>query len=262
MKKKWFLSLSLATLVAVSTACGDVDETEEGNNEGIDTQEEEPAEDSEAAIGGAEDEMPQPDLDGIPDVVAEVNGEEILRDEFVTAYEGQYMQAMMQAQMTGQEIDEEQLKAQIADSMVGQQLLIQEAERSSIEVSDEEVNALLAELAAQNGLGSEEEFLAALEEQGMSEEEVMTQIELQVKIDEVIANEAGNIELTDEELEEAYDMMVAQQSQMGEEAEAEMPSFEEMKPEIEQQLMMQKEAEVTQALVERLREDADVTVHL
>ncbi|MDS8765667.1 SurA N-terminal domain-containing protein, partial [Streptococcus pneumoniae] len=84
-------------------------------------------------------EMPEPDLEGIPEVVAEVNGEEVSKEEFETAYTGQFQQAAMQAQMSGQEIDQNQLKTQLAESMVGQKLLVQEAENQELTASDEEV---------------------------------------------------------------------------------------------------------------------------
>ena len=39
------------------------------------------------------DAAAEPDLDGIPDVVAEVNGEEVTKDEFVPIYEVAFQQA-------------------------------------------------------------------------------------------------------------------------------------------------------------------------
>ncbi|WP_257009764.1 SurA N-terminal domain-containing protein [Evansella halocellulosilytica] len=264
LNKKWFLSLALVASVSVMAACGDADETEEENNEDAETQEEEAADDEEAAIdeGAEQPEMPQPDLDGIPDVVAEVNGEDISAEEFETTYLGQFDQAMMQMQMTGEEVDQEQLKQQVAESMIGQELLIQEAENRGYDASEDHINELLEELVLQNGLGSEEEFFTALEEQqGMSEEEVMSLLETQVKVDQLVESESDGIEPTEEELEEAYEQMVAEQEAIAGE-DAEIPSFEDVKPEIEQQLMMQKEGEVYEILIDELRQDADVTVNL
>ncbi|WP_373895437.1 SurA N-terminal domain-containing protein [Virgibacillus natechei] len=263
MNKKWLLSLLFAVLIAVMAACGDdTDESAEDNNEDSEAQEEEQeesAEDSEAAP-----EMPEPDLEGVPDVVAEVNGEEIPREEFETTYQGQFQQASMQSQMTGQEVDQDQLKGQVAESLIGTELLIQEANNSDYDASEEEINETLDEVVELNQLESQEEFLSAMEEQGVGEEEIMSQLEVQVKIDKLIADEAGDIEPTEEELQELYDQFAEQQKQMGGEdgEEAEVPSFEEMKPDLEEQVKNQKEAEASQTLVEQLREDADVTNHL
>ncbi|MFC4022411.1 SurA N-terminal domain-containing protein [Oceanobacillus longus] len=262
--KKWLLSLSIAVLAVVVVACSDEDDTAEDNNENAQTQEEsnsDSEETPESEEGLEQPQMPEPDLEGVPDVVAEVNGVEIPREEFETNYTGQFQQAAMQSQMTGQEVDQDQLKKQLAESMIGLELLKQEADRTNIEATEEDIDQTLDELAKQNGLESKDEFLTALNEQGMGEEEVMSQLDLQVKVEKLIANEAGEIETTDEELEEIYDQFKAQQEEMNGE-DAEVPSFEDMKPQLEQQVKGQQEAEAYQALVEKLREDADVTNYL
>lgn len=163
--------------------------------------------------------------------------------------------------MTGQELDQDQLKKQIAESMIGSELLIQEADNRGFTASEEDVNKTVDDLVKQNGLQSKKEFMAALKEQGLPEEEVMTQVETQVKVDQLIADESGDTKPTEEELKEAYDQMKTQQEQMGGE-EAEVPSFEEMKPNLEEQIKMQKEGEAAQKLVEKLRKNADVTVNI
>lgn len=253
MIKKWFLTIALGGSMLALAACGD-DTAEETNTE--ETPQEEVATDEETA---EQPEMPEPDLEGVPDVVAEVNGEEIAKAEFESAYTGQFQQMAMQAQMTGQEVDQAQLKEQLVESMVAQELLVQETENREIEASEEEVTTALQELAEQNGLESSEEFLAALEEQGISEDEVMEQVGAQVKVDQLIAEEAGEINPTDEELQTFYDEAQAQQEEAGGE---ELPAFEEVKPELEEQVRVQKENEAVQTLVAQLREEADVTINL
>lgn len=257
MSKKWLLGLSLALSVLVITACSNGDEAAEDNKEETNTQEESQGD----GEGAEQPEMPQADLEGIPEVVAEVNGEEISKEEFETTYQAQFQQMAMQSQMTGQELDQDQLKKQIAESMIGSELLIQEADNRGFTASEEDVNKTVDDLVKQNGLQSKEEFITALEEQGLPEEEVMTQVETQVKVDQLIADESGDTKPTEEELKEAYDQMKTQQEQIGGE-EAEVPSFEEMKPNLEEQLKMQKEGEAAQKLVEELRKNADVTVNI
>lgn len=241
-------------------ACGD-EAAEETNTE--ETPQEEVAPDEEAATDEESEsveqpEMPEPDLADVPEVVAEVNGEEITKEEFESAYTGQFQQMAMQAQLSGQEVDQAQLKEQVAESLVAQELLVQETENQEITASEEQINTTLEELAQQNGLESSEAFLAALEEQGISEEEVMTQVETQVKVEQLLS-ETGEIDVTDEELQTFYDEAVAQQEEAGGE---ELPAFEEVKPQLEQQVRLQKESEATQALVEQLREEAEVTINL
>lgn len=255
MIRKWFLTIVLGGSMIALAACGG--ETAEETNEEAASQEEVAAEQE---AGSAEQPvMPEPDLEGIPEIVAEVNGEEIDKKEFESAYTGQFQQMAMQAQMSGEEVDQAQLKEQVVESLVAQELLVQETEKQKITASEEQTNTTIEELAQQNGLESTEEFLAALEEQGVSEEEVMKQVEVQVKLDQLIAQETGEINPTDEELQASYDEAQAQQKEAGGE---ELPAFEEVKPQLEEQIKMQKEGEAVQALVAQLRESADVTIHL
>jgi len=253
MKKKWLLSLTLLLLVFVMVACGDDDDSAEGNNE-------------EAGEGNDAEqmEMPEPDLEDIPDIVAEVNGDEISKDEFETTYEPQFQQAAIQAQMSGQEVDEDDLKAQIVEALIGQKLIIQEANNSGYEASEDEVNKMLDDLTEQNGLESQDDFFAALEEQGMAKDEVTSQIETQVKVDKLIASETGDVDPTKEELQEIYDEYTAQMEQMGgdDEEEVDIPSFEEMESDLIAQVKAEKESETYQTLVEELQADADITNHL
>ncbi|AOM83794.1 SurA N-terminal domain-containing protein [Salisediminibacterium beveridgei] len=270
MKKKLFTGLSLAVTMAVVTACGGNDEgnTNEENNGLLDNNNQEEAPDNdgdgnEAAMEDAlEDEMemdmPEPDTEDLPDVVAEVNGEEIDQEEFLMTYEPQFQQMAMQSQMSGEEVDEVELREMVIDSMINNKLLIQEADEQGIEATDEEMDQLLSDLAEQNGLGSADEFMAALEEQGTPEDEIMEQVAMQVKVDQLIANEAGDIEASDAEVEEMYAQLEAQQEQSG----GELPPLDEVRGEIEQEVISQQEMQFAQTLIEELRSDADYTIYL
>ena len=274
--KKWLLSLSIGTFAVVMTACGGGGESAENTNEGSNTQEEasggsEGSQSGQAGSGeqsgnggqsgsGEQAQMPEPDLEDVPDVVAEVNGEEVTKEEFEQTYTGQFQQVAMQQQMSGEEVDQDELKQQVAEGMVDQELLIQESNNRDISAPEEDVNAAIDQMVEQNGMESQDDFFAALEEQGMSEDEAMSQLETQVKVDQLIAEEAGDIEPTEEELQKAYDQTKEQQEQMG--GDQEMPSFEEMKPDLEEQVKSQKESEAAQTLASDLRDNSDVTVNV
>lgn len=244
---------------------------------------EEPADDPSAEQSGAEQgegpqgqeqpEMPEPDLEGIPDVVAEVNGTEISRDEFVELYEGQFQQMAMEAQMQGQEVDEDAIKDQTLEGLIGIELLNQEVEDRDITVSDEDVEESLDEAAEANGMADGDEFLSAMEEQGTDPEEARSEMEQQARIDALIADESGDLSASDEELHELYDEMIEQQEQQAEQqedsddgeqpsGEAETPPFDEMRPQLEEQVENEKEAEVVQGMVDSLRESGEVSSHL
>lgn len=257
MSKKLLLTTSVAIVVFGTAACGGATDDETGGNDG-DGGSEEASEEG----GEQENAAPAPDLEDIPDVVAEVNGEEILKDEFVSAYEAQFQQMVMLSQQSGEEVDQDQLKEQTAKSLVDNEILVQEADNRGLSAPEEEVDKTLTEIAQQQGLESEDEFLEAMDEQGMGEEEVMSQIEIQVKLDQLVAEEAGDTNPTEQELRELYDQTAEQQDQMGGGEGSELPPFEEVKPQLEEQVQSEKENEAAQALVDELREDADISINL
>lgn len=238
----------LLLFLAIGVACNGDDE---GNEQAAEETNEE------------QTELPEPTLDDIPNVVAEVNGEEIPKEDFEPAYVSQFQQMSMQAQMTGEEVDEEWLKEQTINSIIGTTLLVQESNARNYEASEEQVNDTLTELVDQYGFESEEELFSAFEEQGMSEEEVRDILQTEVKVDQLIQEEAGDTTPSEQEMQKAYDEMVAMQKQLsGDEEEIDIPSFEEMKSDIEQQLIFEKEREATNQLIEQLREKADITIYL
>ncbi len=249
MKKTWTFMIFSILIIAVLAACSDQDnakgDSDKNSNE------------------NTNEALPEADLEGIPDVVIEVNGEEITKDEFSSMYEQQFQQQIMQAQMSGQDlnsIDQDQLKKQTAEIIVDQNLLIQEANNRITDVSEEDVDKTINQLLEQTGIESKDELLSVFEEQGMDEKEFISQVETQVKVDQLIVDISKDIEPTEEETKEAYEMIKAQQEQAN--SEEEFPEFDDIKSDLEEQLKEQKKAEETESFVETLRKDAKVTIHL
>jgi hypothetical protein len=250
------LGLSLAAAMIALTACGGGDD-----NSGKAESSEEPTsqESAQEESAGAE-QAPEPDLEGIPDVVAEVNGEEVTKDDFVMLYEAQFQQAAM----SGEQPDEDALKEQTAEQLVDTTLMAQEAETRGIAVTQDDVDDELAAVAKQNQLGSVEELLAALEKQGATEDQARAQLESQMVIEQLVADEAGPVEPTEQELRKIYEEARKQQAQAGQQggqAQA-IPPYAKVKPQLVEQAKSDRMAEVAQTLVDALREDADITVNL
>lgn len=259
--KKWLSSLTIIGSLLLLGACNGDEEAATEDTESTEEAAPESGAAAEGEEGAAEQpEMPEPDLEDVPDVVAKVNDTEIEKAEFEEAYNMQFQQMAMMSQMSGEEVNQDDLKKQVADGLVSQELLLQEADHRDLEVTEEDKNGVLDSLVEQNGMESQDDLFAAFEEQGMPEDEVMSQVEMQVKVDKLISEEAGDIEPSEEELQEVYDAQVAQMEQM--ETEEEPPSFEEMEPQLKEQVVQQKEGEAAQALVADLKESADVTVHI
>lgn len=255
MRTRTALGLVAATSLLVLSACGG-----SGDSSADSEKDSSPSESSSASADDA-DAGAEPDLDAIPDVVAEVNGEEVTKDEFVPIYEAAFAQAASQAQTGGEAPDEEQLRKQTADDLVDTELLAQEAEARGLEVSDDDVDAELTDLAEQNGMKSADELLEAVEQQGVTAEQARDQVETQVLVEQLVADENGPIEPTDKELRKLYAQAKQQQAQAGEQAQK-IPPFAQVREQLAEQATNQEIGKVATALVEDLRADADITINL
>ncbi|WP_104105216.1 SurA N-terminal domain-containing protein [Nocardioides sp. 616] len=254
-RTKTALGASLAAALLALTACG-------GNDQDSDSKTSSEESSAQAESGDAQ-QPPGPDLEGIPDVVAEVNGEELTKDEFVPIYEVQFRQASMQAQMSGEEPDEDAIKKQTAEGLVGTELLRQEADDRGISASEEDVEETLTDLAEQNQMGSVDELFEALEKQGTSEELARSQVETQVVVERLVEDEVGSVKPTERELRKIYAAAVLQQKKAGSGAQDQpIPSFAEVKPQLVEQAETEREGKAAQTLVEELREDAEITINL
>jgi peptidyl-prolyl cis-trans isomerase SurA len=246
-------ALAAAALLAL-TACsaGDDDAPTSGSSSSADP--------STSPDAGSDSDA-GPDLSGIPDVVAEVNGEEVTRDEFVPIYEATFQQASAQAQMGGQAPDEEALRKQAVDDLVDTELLTQEAESRGITVSDDDVDAELETLAEQNQMGSAEELLEAVEKQGLSQEQARAQVETQVMVEQLVADEDGPIEPSEKELRALYAQVKEQQAQSAQQGQS-VPPFAQVRAQLEEQARTQQVGKVAGSMLEDLRKDADITINL
>ncbi|QQB15190.1 SurA N-terminal domain-containing protein [Brevibacterium casei] len=248
VKSKWWVGLAVSVSVVALAGCG---------TSGDDPSAAPTSPAAEQSDAGA------PNTDDIPDVVAEVNGEQITKDEFVPLYETQYGQMMMAAQQGGQPVDEAALKQQTADNLVSTELLRQEADRRGIEVTDDDVATALDETAQASQM-STEEFLSAMNDQGTDEARVNEEMKTQLKIEGLIADEFGEFEVTDEEIGAAYQQAKDQQEQMAAQTgqEAQVPSIDEMRPQLEEQVRSDKANEATQQYAGELQDQGDVTINL
>lgn len=199
-----------------------------------------------------------PQLEDIPDIVATVNGEEITKEFFALYYVPTLKRTAEQHAYQEEEegSNEEQLRQQIQsdtlDLLIEQQLLLQEAEARNISVDEEIIQRKIHSLMQQ--YDSEEEFEKALEEDHFTMEDLEEDLTIQVTIQELVEEEVKKTDIQEEEIKQLYENFV--------ENEEEAPSFEEVQPQLEQQILQQRRYELRQALVEKLREEGEIEVFL
>ena len=99
---------------------------------------------------------------------------------------------------------EEEFRMQVLDSMISRQLLLAEAGKLGIELSEEDIDARIEEIKAQ--FPSEEEFTAALEGQGLTLKRLRADLKDNLVIQELLKQEVEDkIEVSDEDARSFYD---------------------------------------------------------
>lgn len=247
MKKKLAAVLALVASLSLVTACSSSGEPVASQTAGEST----------PGPADGESNAPAPDTAGVPDIVATVNGEKITKADFVRIYEGQFPQVLMQAQMSGQGLDQDQLRKQTVEGLISTELLIQEAARKNINATAKDVESALDDIAEGNNM-DKTEFLAFMQEQGLDESAVQAQVRTQLQVERLIANEVGSFKPTTEELKAAYEVVLKQQKEQS----GQGPAYEQVKPELEQQLKLQKEAAAVKEYVQKLRKGAKISVQM
>ncbi|GIQ68142.1 peptidylprolyl isomerase [Xylanibacillus composti] len=122
---------------------------------------------------------------GHPQAVAKVNDEPITKDQMYEAVIGQF---------GPQGVD------QVIEQLITEELIRQAAEDKGVAVTEEDLEAELAELREQ--FPSEEQFQATLEQVGLTEEELKEQMRPQVLLDKMLAPE---IQVTEAQVSELFE---------------------------------------------------------
>ncbi|MPZ72287.1 MAG: hypothetical protein GEU74_03515 [Nitriliruptorales bacterium] len=142
---------------------------------------------------------------GDPNVAATVNDTEVL----VSEVEQRYEQAKTQPQIS-QQLEQDttgaaqsQLQAQILTQLVLSELLEQWATELDIEASDAEVAEERDALVEQ--LGGEEAFETAVDQSGLTDDEITEQIRQRVLQNKIAAEVAKDVEVSDEQVADFYE---------------------------------------------------------
>lgn len=245
MQNKFVLGISAFALAVGLAACsGETDENAEGQNDQTEPQTEEA-------------EIAETNFDDIPDVVATINGVDLLKDDFVVEYNNAKQQQMMmggQGDPSSTEVDE-QLKDQSVNFLVDTELLTQASNEADVEVTDEDVNEQLDQIKAMYQLESDEDLEEILSGQDLTVDEFKAQIKESMKPQKYIEQEAQIEEPSDEEIQSTYDEIIA-----ASEGEEEPPPLEDVEDTIVEQLKAQKTSEAANDILEDLREENEVEI--
>ncbi len=168
-------------------------------------------------------------------------------------------QVVQEYQMYGMQVDDEEAKDQAIDRAIQEALLIELAEEEGFEASEEEIQEEFDQIMMMYGAQSEEEFMTQLEAEGFEDrEEIDDLLAMEVQINKLVDLYGEDIEISDEEVREAYDQYAAQIIESGQEA----PEFEEMEAEIRESLIQEEVNALLLNKIAEMEEEADIEVNV
>ncbi|HEX5719086.1 MAG TPA: peptidylprolyl isomerase [Thermoanaerobaculia bacterium] len=206
------LSLSFALLLTGLAACDkDTGEGEAENpaQEGTPAASAAPGEGQASSMPGQPGAVPgaipakPADTSKMPDVVAEVNGKKITKDELIN--QARLMQAQMAQTSRGQQVPalDDAFYGQILDGMIAHALLLEDAKAQGVTVSDEELSPQLAALRGR--FPDEATYKKALEKEGLSEKQVEDRLRQEAVIQKYVGTRIMNeVAVTDQAARQFY----------------------------------------------------------
>ncbi|MEH7176815.1 SurA N-terminal domain-containing protein [Neobacillus vireti] len=254
--KKIMFTLITGLMAVVLAACGGNEESKEAKNDDkAKTAETDQQKELQKQMEEMQKKLQAQQIDE-KKTVAIVNDIEILGSDYNSALASAQGQMQQMGQDPTSKEAAEQVKKQTIDSLVGQTLLLQEADKKSYKVSEADINKQLEEIKKQ--FKTEKEFEAALKKSGMDMKTLETQIADDIKLKQYIEKEVPAGEITDEEIQKTYDQFAEQGKSTGQE----VPKLEEVKPQIEQSLQQQKQQEKLIQQVEELKKNAKIDIKI
>ncbi len=182
------------------------------------------------------------------EVIATVNGVEILGRDYNPAYRERKELENFNTD-PNEEIDTDKVKEITIDGLVGQELINQETKELGIDVPEEEIEKELDILKEQQG----DMIDSLLEQFNWTEEDLKNQIRNDLTNNRYI-NEKIKVDVTDEEVKAEYDRVKKESEKV--------PEFDEVKENIEVQMIKQKQNEELFKHIEKIKEKSEVNVKI
>lgn len=184
--------------------------------------------------------------------VALINGEKISKE----AYEARFVkeEAALKASGVDASAVGDSLKQQVLDNLIAEALLLQEARKKSITITDEEIEAIISENRTR--FEAEASFQKALETEGLTLEKFRKLISDQLTIQKLLeaSIDFSGMTASNEEIRAYYEQSIA-----GSEA---YPQLEEVRGQIESFVVQNKQQELVAEFVRNLRNESDIEITL
>lgn len=208
-----------------------------------------PSEELQINLSDLNQEVPF-EMPSYPEVVAVVNGEEVLGANMQLSVSQVAQAAAAQGDSPSDPTVMEAIEAQALDVLVNTVLLQQAAVAAGIAIDEAAVDAALSEFKAQ--YATPEEFTEAVEAMGLSEEQIRENLSDRMLIDMYLETETeiNSLTVTPEELQAQYEATVAGVENA--------PSLEEIASYLEPALLAQKQQVLVSEIIDSLRAEAQI----
>lgn len=193
------------------------------------------------------------------EAVAIVNGEEISKEDFdytVQRISMNYEQQGLSLEGEQGEAVLEGIREEAMDILVEERILLQEAIKNGHSVTDEEVEEEFESLKGQ--FSSQEDFEEILEMNLLTEDRLKKMLKTEMHIERFFKEATENVEVSEAESKEAYDRYF--EEIQGTEAEEDFPSYEEIKNDLEFEIMQEKQNAEFRTIIETLKADSEINI--
>ena len=187
-------------------------------------------------------------------VVAVVNGTKIYRDSYNESVALIEQSATLQGMDLADEATREAIRTQALDVLINNTLLLSGAEEAGITATDADVQVKYDELIAQ--YENAEELSARMAEIGLTEEKLRSNIRERIIADKFIES------VTDIETLAISEVEIAAFVSAIESGGQKLPPLEEIRPQIEAELLGKKRQEIIVELITKLKEQGTVDVRM
>ncbi|MFS0656889.1 SurA N-terminal domain-containing protein [Bacillus sp. 179-C3.3 HS] len=189
-------------------------------------------------------------------IVATVNKDKITGSEYNSALstiQGQFQQA---GQDPTSKEGAKQVKKQTIDALVGQQLILQDAEKKGFKASDKQVDKQLAEEKKQ--FKDNAQFEEALKKSGLTINQLKGDIADSIKYSQYVDKEIKAPSVSEQDVKAYYDQYADQMKKQKQKA----PDYKDIKSQIKKQLELQEKQQFIQTEIEKLKKSAKIKVSI
>ncbi len=195
------------------------------------------------------------------EIVIVVNKEKMDRKEFSGVLKQAEQNYLQSSQSTGEDFSEEDLNQFAVDMAVEQLLFLSYAKKLGISLSKQEMDDFYKEIIEKDEkITNVDELFSSWEEDGFNRQEMERQVKIYMLYDKIYKKYETETEITQDDLEKAYEEYLSWMKEVGSSAEEEVMPFEEIKEELRSFIVQEKAIEKMEGDVEKFRGESKIEI--